>query len=72
MEGYSILAKAFEKLEEETIVIGEATVADIDRLDSLGLADYATDYSMEAPEHDGRLPDAELDRPVSVSVDKMR
>ncbi len=61
-----------EKLEEETIVIREATVADIDRLDSLGLSDYATDYSMEPPEHDGRLPDAELDRRVSVFVDKMR
>jgi type IV secretion system protein VirD4 len=59
-------------LEEESTVIREATVADIDRIDSLQLSDFATDLSIAAPEHDGRLSEAEMDQRFSVFMEKVR
>ncbi len=61
-----------DRFEEEATVTRDATLADIDRIDSLQLSDYAKDLSIAAPEHDGRLSEAELDQRVSVFVDKLR
>jgi type IV secretion system protein VirD4 len=57
---------------EEGTVIRDATVADVDRIDSLQLSDFATDLSIEPPQHEGRLSDAEMDQRVSAFVDKVR
>ena len=59
-------------LEEEITVIRDATVADIDRIDSLQLSDFATDLSIAAPEHEGRLSEAEMDQRFSVFMEKIR
>ncbi len=54
------------------MVTRDATVADIDRIDSMRLSDYAKDLSIRVPEHDGRLSEAELDQCVSEFVDRVR
>ena len=59
-------------LEEERTVTREATVADIDRIESLQLSDFATDFSIAAPEHDGRLSEAEMDQCLAVFMEKVR
>jgi type IV secretion system protein VirD4 len=60
-----------ERFGEDSTVIREATVADIDRIDSLQLSDYATDLSIAAPEHEGRLSEAQMDQCVSAYMDRM-
>ena len=59
-------------LEEERTVTREATVADIVRIESLQLSDFATDFSIAAPEHDGRLSEAEMDQCLAVFMEKVR
>jgi type IV secretion system protein VirD4 len=45
---------------KEDVVIREGTVEDIERLESLTLEDFATDFSrVEIPQHDGKTSDAE-------------
>jgi type IV secretion system protein VirD4 len=61
-----------DHLEEDRTVIRESIVADIDRLDSLQLSDFATDLSIAAPEHEGRLSEAEMDQCFSVFMEKIR
>jgi type IV secretion system protein VirD4 len=58
--------------EEESIVIRQATVADIDRIGSLQLSDFATDLSIAAPEHEGRLSETEMDQAVLAFIEKVR
>jgi type IV secretion system protein VirD4 len=45
---------------KEDVVIRDGTVADIQRLESLTLDDFATDFSkVELPQHEGKMSDAE-------------
>jgi type IV secretion system protein VirD4 len=57
---------------EETFVTRDATIADVDRIDSLKLSDYARDLSLEVPEHEGRLSEPEMDQCLSGWMDKIR
>jgi type IV secretion system protein VirD4 len=57
---------AISPLIKEHAVIREGTVEDIDRLESLTLEDFATDFSkVEMPQHDGKMSDAEARRAVA-------
>jgi hypothetical protein len=51
--------------KKEDEVIRDATVKDIERIDTLTLEDFATDFSkVQIPEKDGPLSDPEMDRAV--------
>jgi type IV secretion system protein VirD4 len=57
---------ATSPLIKEDAVIRDGTVEDIDRLESLTLEDFATDFSkVEIPQHDGKMSDAEAQRAVA-------
>lgn len=58
--------------KEEAIVIREATVADVDRIGSLQLSDFANDLSIAPSLHEGRLPESEMDQRVAAFIDKLR
>jgi type IV secretion system protein VirD4 len=67
-EGAALPAAASSAPREtkEDVVIRDGTVADIQRLESLTLDDFATDFSKVAlPQHEGRMSDAE----AKVAVD---
>jgi type IV secretion system protein VirD4 len=58
---------------KETHVIREATVSDIERLESLTLNDFATDFSrLEIPEREGRLSEREMSTLVDHFMDSLR
>jgi type IV secretion system protein VirD4 len=57
---------ATSPLIKEYVVIREGTVEDIDRLESLTLEDFATDFSkVEIPQHEGKMSDVEARRAVA-------
>ena len=59
-------ASSVPRETKEDVVIRDGTVADIQRLESLTLDDFATDFSkVELPQHDGKMSDAE----ARVAVD---
>jgi hypothetical protein len=50
----------------ETVQVREATVADLEREESLTLEDYETDFSqVPMPDHEGPVSDVELERAVA-------
>jgi hypothetical protein len=53
------------RLNEEKDVIREATVKDIERIETLTLEDFATDFSkVQIPDKEGPLADPEMDLAV--------
>lgn len=51
---------------KEDVVIRDGTVADVDRIDTLTLDDYATDFSrLEFPKHERKMSDAEAKAAVA-------
>jgi type IV secretion system protein VirD4 len=53
-------ARSVPRETKEDVVIRDGTVADIQRLESLTLDDFATDFSqLELPQHEGKMSDAE-------------
>jgi type IV secretion system protein VirD4 len=59
-------------VEKEDVVIREGTVADVERIDSLTLQDYATDFSrIPIPDKEGRLTDGEMKAAVDAFVDSL-
>jgi len=57
----------------EPAVIREATAADIDRIDSIALEEFATDFSrLPFPERPGRLSPAEMLGLVESFVDTLQ
>jgi type IV secretion system protein VirD4 len=58
---------------KESVVIREATIADIERLESITLDDFATDFSrFRVPERQGRLSEAEVAALARDFVDTLR
>ena len=53
------------KVEKESVVIREATVEDVERIESLTLEDFATDFS-KVPIPDGGGPIAESEMKTAV------
>jgi type IV secretion system protein VirD4 len=57
--GESSSASPLPKKEE--VVIRDATVEDVERIESLTLEDFAADFSkVQVPDHDGPLSDGEM------------
>jgi hypothetical protein len=57
---------------KEEVVIREATAADLGRLDTLTLADFATDFSkVPIPDRDGPLTDGEMRTAVDAFVQSL-
>ena len=53
-------------VQPERLQAREATVADLEREESLTLEDYETDFSqVPMPDHDGPVSDGELERAVA-------
>jgi hypothetical protein len=47
--------------KKEEVVMRDATVEDVERIDSLTLEDFAADFSkVQAPDHDGPVSDGEM------------
>ena len=58
---------------KENLVIREGTVADVDRLESLTLKDFATDFSkVPIPDKEGPLTDGEMKIAVDAFVNSVR
>jgi type IV secretion system protein VirD4 len=58
---------------KENLVIREGTVADVDRLESLTLQDFATDFSkVPIPDKEGPLTDGEMRIAVDAFVNSVR
>jgi type IV secretion system protein VirD4 len=57
---------------KEEIMVREATVEDVARLESLSLKDFATDFSkVEIPDKEGPLSQGELDRAVQTFLNSL-
>jgi type IV secretion system protein VirD4 len=45
---------------KDEVVMRDATVEDVDRIESLTLEDFVTDFKIQIPDRDGRLSDGEM------------
>ena len=60
------------QVEKEAVVIRDATVEDVERIDSLTLADFATDFSkVPIPDREGPMSEPEMKAAVDVFLDSL-
>jgi type IV secretion system protein VirD4 len=60
------------KMEKESVVIRDATVEDIERIESLTLEDFATDFSkLPIPDREGSLSDPEMKTAVDTFLSSL-
>lgn len=71
-EGVVAVEPTREALVEPAPVTRAAVPADIERLDTLTLDDFATDFShVEIPQHEGPMTDAEMGRAVDSFLESL-
>jgi len=59
-------------MEKESVVIRDATVEDIERIESLTLEDFATDFSkVQIPDREGSLSDPEMKTAVDTFLSSL-
>ena len=60
------------RAEKETIVIRDATVEDVERIESLTLEDFATDFSkVQLPDRDGPVSEPEMKAAVETFLNSL-